>query len=73
MEGRGHKLGSYLKIDLFVLLMDAFHAWLIQLLWNWVVPSITGFKAVLYWQAVVLLVICNFIGASNRNYIPTKE
>ena len=32
--------------------------WVVQLLWNWLVPEIFGLRRLSYWQAWGLLVLC---------------
>jgi hypothetical protein len=35
--------------------------WIVMLLWNWLVPSIIGWKPVSYWQAWGILVLCTIL------------
>ena len=43
------------------LLFIALGGWVVQLLWNWLVPTIIGWKAVTFWQAVGLLALCRIL------------
>ncbi len=36
-------------------------SWIVMLLWNGIVTEITTFKAVTYWQAAGLLVLCKIL------------
>ena len=33
----------------------------VMLLWNWVVPAVTGWAALKYWQAIVILVLAKIL------------
>lgn len=32
-------------------------AFLFMLVWNWIIPSVTGFSELLFWQALVMTVL----------------
>lgn len=52
----------------FVALGGAIVSWL----WNWLVPSIVGWRAVSFWEALGLLALCRILfgglGAGGRGY-----
>lgn len=33
----------------------------VMLLWNWIIPDITGFKSISFWQAFVLRILATWI------------
>ena len=35
--------------------------WVVQLLWNWLMPDITGWKMISYWQAMGLLLLSKIL------------
>jgi len=45
---------------------------LVQLLWNWLLPSLFGLPAVTFWQAIGLLALCRILfgGVSMRGCGP---
>ena len=38
----------------------------IMLLWNWFVPEVFGWKAIDFWQALALFVLCRLLFADGR-------
>ena len=50
----------------------AFFGWIVMILWNWLMPDLFGLKALTYWKAWGLLVLCTILfkgigsGSSNR-------
>ncbi|MGB8259384.1 MAG: hypothetical protein WCE75_03490 [Terracidiphilus sp.] len=38
--------------------------WLVESLWNWLVPPITGWHTVGFWQALGLLLLCRILFGS---------
>lgn len=51
-------------MDVVSILGYALVALFIMLLWNWLVPGITGWTAINYWQAVGLLVLSRLLTSS---------
>jgi len=43
------------------LLFIALGGWLVMLLWNWLLPPLTGWPAITFWQALGLLVLCRIL------------
>ena len=39
----------------------AFFGWVVMALWNWLMPDLFGLKAIGYWQAWGLLVLCKIL------------
>jgi hypothetical protein len=35
--------------------------WLVMLLWNWLMPMLFGLKAITYWQAFGIVVLCKLL------------
>ncbi|MEI6243880.1 MAG: hypothetical protein WCQ64_02435 [Acidobacteriota bacterium] len=35
--------------------------WIVQLLWNWLLPTLFGWPAVTFWQALGLLLLCRIL------------
>lgn len=44
-----------------VLLFVALGGVIVQLLWNWLVPTLFGWRAVTFWQALGLLALCRIL------------
>jgi hypothetical protein len=57
--------GRWLRIAPFILVVFAafvaLGGWIVQLLWNGLVPPLFGLKAVTFWQALGLLVLCRIL------------
>jgi len=55
-----------------VLALSAFGAWLIMLMWNWLIPNITGWTEIGFWQAYGISILASFLtggftrGASSK-------
>jgi hypothetical protein len=43
---------------------------IVMLLWNWLLPSLFGWRLITFWQAVGLLALCRILfgGVSGRGY-----
>jgi len=39
----------------------ALGGWIVQLLWNWLLPPLFGWRAVTFWQALALLALCRIL------------
>lgn len=39
----------------------AIGGWIVQALWNWLLPSLFGFPTVTFWQALGLLALCRIL------------
>jgi hypothetical protein len=51
-----------------ILLFLAIGGAVVQSLWNWLLPSLFGWHAVTFWQALGLLVLCRILfGGSGRH------
>jgi hypothetical protein len=35
--------------------------WVVMSLWNWLAPALFGFRAITFWQALGLLVLCRIL------------
>jgi hypothetical protein len=46
---------------LFVIVAAAVLSFVVMHLWNWLLPPIVGWKAITYWQALGLLVLCKIL------------
>jgi hypothetical protein len=61
------KAGKYVFVFLYLSVILLL-AGLVQLLWNALLPGITGARTVNYWQALGLLVLCRILFGSFRFY-----
>jgi hypothetical protein len=47
-----------------------FNAWIFELLWNWLMPSLLNLPAVTYWQSFGIMIFLHLVGgwlfASNK-------
>ncbi|WP_295940372.1 hypothetical protein [uncultured Alistipes sp.] len=50
----------YFGLPIFLAVFAAGAA-VVMLLWNWLIPSIIGWSAIGYWQAVGLLLLCKLL------------
>src|SRR5258706_1737536 len=50
-----------LKVALLVVLAVTVLAFIVMSLWNWLMPAITGWKAIDFWQALGLLVLSRIL------------
>jgi len=48
---------AILAIALFI----ALGGWIVQHLWNWLLPPLFGWRMVTFWQALALLVLCRIL------------
>jgi hypothetical protein len=46
---------------LFAVLFALLFGWLVMLLWNWLMPSIFGLKAITYWEAFGITVLSKIL------------
>lgn len=46
---------------LAILLLVAVGGAVVQQLWNWLVPPIVGWRAITFWQALGILVLCRIL------------
>jgi ABC-type multidrug transport system fused ATPase/permease subunit len=58
---RGRWIVRWLGMVLVALIVAALASFIIMGLWNWLVPSITGWKAIDAWQALGLLVLTRLL------------
>lgn len=46
----------------------------VMLLWNWLMPTIFGWRAVTFWQALGLLALCRILfGGVGRHHFPRRS
>jgi hypothetical protein len=48
-------------ILLIVIAAVAFFGWIVQSLWNWLIPAIVGWHAITFWQAIGILLLCKIL------------
>jgi hypothetical protein len=54
---------------------------IVQLLWNWLLPPLFGFKELTFWQAVAMLALCRILfggvggrgGGRHRDWSPEEK
>lgn len=57
-----------------ILLFMAIGGVVVQLLWNWLVPTLFGWRQVTFWQAIGLLALCRILfGGLGRHGISRFE
>jgi len=44
-----------------MILFIALGGWIVQSLWNWLLPMLFGWRALTFWQAVGLLALCRIL------------
>ncbi len=42
-------------------LFVALGGWIVQLLWNWLLPALFGWHSITFWQALGLLALCRIL------------
>lgn len=47
--------------------------WITMLLWNWLVPTIFGLKAITFWQAIGMLILSKLLLSGRNININKKE
>jgi MFS family permease len=51
-----------------MLLFIAIGGFIVELLWNWLLPPLFGWREITFWQAIGLLALCRILfGGSGRN------
>ncbi len=58
---RHHRFFRILVFLPLVVLFVALFGLLVMLLWNWLMPALFGLKAIGYWQAIGLVVLCRIL------------
>jgi hypothetical protein len=53
-------------ILLIVIAAVALFGWIVQSLWNWLIPAIVGWHAINFWQAIGILLLCKILFGSFR-------
>jgi hypothetical protein len=48
-------------ILLIVIAAVAFFGWIVQSLWNWLIPAIVGWRPITFLQAIGLLLLCKIL------------
>lgn len=68
VKERWHKTPKWIKITGFTLLgiagavlLGFLFGYLIQVLWNWLMPGIFGLREITYWEGVGLFILARFI------------
>jgi len=56
-----HWVARGLKIAFFALLAVTVLSFVVMALWNWIIPPVTGWKAIDFWQALGLLVLSRIL------------
>lgn len=59
MEGRWFIKG--LKISLFVFVAIVVFGFLVESLWNWLMPALFGWHMITFWQALGLFLLCKIL------------
>ena len=44
-----------------IALLMALGGWIVQYLWNWLLPALFGWRTITFWQALALLVLCRIL------------
>ena len=44
-----------------IALLMALGGWIVQHLWNWLLPLLFGWRMITFWQALALLVLCRIL------------
>ena len=44
-----------------IALLMALGGWIVQHLWNWLLPPLFGWRMITFWQALALLVLCRIL------------
>jgi len=39
----------------------ALGGWIVQCLWNWLLPTLFGWRTITFWQALAMLVLCRIL------------
>jgi hypothetical protein len=58
---RRHRVVRMLMILPLVVLFVALFGFVVMALWNWLMPALFGLKAIGYWQALGLVVLCRIL------------
>jgi len=68
MKTRWNRVPRWVKITLYAVLgtigmvvLGFLFGWIIQALWNWLMPGIFGLKAITYWQGVGLFLLSRIL------------
>ena len=44
-----------------IALLMALGGWIVQYLWNWLLPALFGWRTITFWQALAVLVLCRIL------------
>ena len=55
-----------IKIAFFVVLFGAAMAYVVMMLWNWLMPAIVGASIITFWQAVGILILAKILFGFGR-------
>jgi len=58
---RGRRFLRILKFTIFAVLFLAALTFVVMRLWNWLLPSLFGWHAITYWQAMGLLILSKIL------------
>jgi len=56
----------FLKFAVFAIIAVAVFGFVVMSLWNWLIPSIIGWHAITYWQALGLLILSKILFSGFR-------
>ena len=63
---RGRQFLRILKFTIFAVLFLAALTFVVMRLWNWLLPSLFGWHAITYWQAMGLLILSKILFSGFR-------
>jgi hypothetical protein len=60
---------------LIVIAAVAIFGWIVQSLWNWLIPGIVGWRQITFWQAIGILLLCKILfgGFRGRGGAPWRR
>jgi hypothetical protein len=58
---KGHRFVRMLKFLPFAVLFVALFGFVVMALWNWLMPALFSLKAIGYWQALGLVILCRIL------------
>jgi hypothetical protein len=65
---RGSRFVSFLKFAVLAVLFIAVFGFVVQGLWNWLMPALFGWHVITYWQALGILVLSKILFAGFRGH-----
>ena len=61
MMDKGDKMFWFIRMILFAILFILGMGFIVMLLWNWLIPEITGWKSITFIEALGLFVLCKIL------------